>query len=318
MKSFLAIAALFAAVVMFGCGDCSTSPEPESSSSYVASDWSPVHYTYQELNFEIAPIKNSGMIGPIGPIQASDLNLPAGQELRAPIIEDEKPGYPAEQPEQDKAVQDPVVNDLVDELDKPAEEAKTAEVTQTVMQPVVQVYYETVCDGFGRCRQVRRTRTVMQPVLQSVVASGCPCGAGCQCGADCPCRAVSVTTEGTMPLSAGTLPLFTYSEPAASMQVIPRGYHAHRAFDGSIVVHHDSNSGVYGAHDGMSRWRIAEGGEPISTIRYSSGYGEYYTANAEPIVGSGRPLRQEVRNIGSRFRAWRQNVISRRAARLGL
>lgn len=47
--------------------------------------------------------------------------------------------------------------------------------------------------------------------------------------------------------------------------VIPKGYHAHRKIDGSIVIHSDSHAGDYKAHEGIAwPWKIiARAGQPV-------------------------------------------------------
>jgi hypothetical protein len=53
---------------------------------------------------------------------------------------------------------------------------------------------------------------------------------------------------------------FVTNDKASAQFDIPPGYHAHMSYDGTVIVHHNSNNGIPGAHTGMYRTRIAEGG----------------------------------------------------------
>ena len=131
------------------------------------------------------------------------------------------------------ATTQPVVPDLF------GLESNTPSGNWVVVQEVV-----SPCPG-GVCPLPTATRRTVsyaeQPVVEYVstvsTVSNCP---------NCPnCPTASYSTVGTM-------------KPSST--VVPPGYHAHRAFDGSIVVHPNGSSD----HRGMSWTRIAESGDTIT------------------------------------------------------
>lgn len=67
------------------------------------------------------------------------------------------------------------------------------------------------------------------------------------------CRKVKTTELTQVPVSS-------------TVNTVPANHHAHRANDGSIVIHHNDNYGISSAHVGMSSIRVAEAGQVISSV----------------------------------------------------
>lgn len=94
-------------------------------------------------------------------------------------------------------------------------------------------------------------------------------------------------------------PLRRTVRQSTTTKVVPSNHHAHYAHDGRVVIHHDSNNGVPGAHDGMSRIRIAEAGQVIGDCpngncptRMSTRYQSTFRLGKPngPFAGIGRAL----------------------------
>lgn len=117
------------------------------------------------------------------------------------------------------------------------------------------------------------TRTVTRSVARYTPAASVLCP-------NCP--SPTVVTRA-MPVASSDCPNCPTSVVSTTSAIVPPGYHSHRAHDGSIVVHHNSNFGNMAAHRGMSLTRLAEAGEPVD-------------GSGRVVRGWQRPIMRAVRN----------------------
>jgi len=231
MKKLITLLALtpIMLIAFVGCEEAKKEAPADTgneSVAYKVNDWTPVAHTSHDRDAKFNVQFNEAEYNS-RPIVAAKANLPTTQDCdknrQYRMMQDEerislpaaKPPEPIADPsfsvvdeEPNAPTQDPVVNDLVDDLDtppqvqdEPAANDAPAFRTETRYRRVAKTRYRQVCGPMGTCRMVPETYYVNEPYtvqIQDAPATTGGCGCGC---ANCNCApnmsSTTVITEGT-------------------------------------------------------------------------------------------------------------------------
>lgn len=360
MKNLITLTIAVFMIAYVGCDKPTQTqaPEENDSTAYKVNDWKPVASITRQDEFNVQYDEDEYNSRPIVKNSLSH-QLPT-QEEGKPFVMKEEPVIelpaqmpsiiasaptPADEPSsapKQEVKQDPVVTDLVDELDKRVKDLEKTDKAlkdwasddpkSDTSEPTVQYRTETryrrvartrmreTCGPMGTCRLVPETFYVNEPYTvqvavqpQAVLSSStCPT-CGCTCGADCPCKAGGVSStfsEGVMPLSAGTLPLFT--ETRMTYENGPTFYDSGFSSSGMFYDSGFTSSGNW--------FRDSNGNQftcdncPAGTARNTQGN---FVPIKNQVFGSGAPMITAFQNAGNRIKARRQNRRQARCQRWG-